>query len=246
MPRPARSRLRRFRRQHGAALLLLLAVAGVGAASLLISALSGSRADVLRERQTLIQIAQARDALIGYALSHGRLPRPAISASNGQESPLPCGTEASCTGFIPWVTLGISGADSWGKLLRYSVSPDYTVVPIRVAVAVAGKRVLGRPGQEGLAYVAGQASCSLAAQCVPAVILSNGRYNLGTSVQGVAQANGGSGNVDELQNHAGFNDFVSRAASRDPQVAGGEYDDLVAWIPLKLLYLRMSAAGQLF
>jgi type II secretory pathway pseudopilin PulG len=246
MSRPARSRLRRFRRQHGAALLLLLMVAGVGAASLLISALSGGRMDVVRERRTLATMAQARDALIGYALTHGRLPRPARSATDGRETAQPCADEAACTGFLPWTELGVDGIDSWGKVLRYSVTPVYTRNPILVAEAVADKRVSRRNSDGTPYYLVGQAACSLAAQCAPAVILSSGRYNLGTSAQGVVQANGASGNIDELQNNNGSNNFVSRPASDDPQVAGGQFDDLVTWIPQKLFYLRLAAAGQLF
>jgi len=231
--------------QQGAALLLLLAVAGVGAASLLVSALGGPRSDVARERQTLVAMGQAREALIGYALRYGRLPRPAVSATDGQESPLPCAAESSCTGFLPWVTLGINAQDGWGKLLRYSVSPDFTQSPIVVSEAVAGKRVLTRLDSGAPAYLAGQAQCSLLAQCVPAVLLSAGRYNLGTSPQGVAQSNGAQGNIDEIHNNSGANDFISRRASSDATRPGGEFDDLVTWVPLKLLYLRMSAAGQL-
>jgi len=231
--------------QRGAALLLLLAVAGVGAATLLVSALGGPRSDAARERQTLVVMGQAKEALIGYALHHGRLPRPAISATNGQESPLPCASESSCTGFLPWVTLGVSAQDGWGKLLHYSVSPDFTQWPIMTSAAVGGKRVLTRLDSGALAFLAGQPECSLRAQCVPAVLLSTGRYNLGTSPQGIAQSNGAQGNVDEIQNNSGFNDFISRRASSDPARPGGEFDDLVTWIPLRLLYLRMSASGQL-
>lgn len=250
MPRPSpsagRAGPRRPRRQHGAALLLLLMVAGVGAASVLISALGGARMDVLRERRTLATMAEARDALIGYAVTHGRLPRPARSATDGRESALPCGSAASCTGFLPWVELGVGGVDSWGKVLRYSVAPVYTNAPIVVTVAVADKRVSTRNSDGAPVYLAGQASCTLAAQCVPAVILSNGRRNLGTSAQGVAQANASSGNLDELHNNEASNDFVSRPAADNPQVAGGEFDDLVTWIPQKQFYLRLAAAGQLF
>jgi hypothetical protein len=191
-------------------------------------------------------MAQAKDALIGYALTHGRLPRPARSATDGRESPLPCAAEADCTGFLPWVDLGVSGSDSWGKLLRYSVAPVYTRAPIVVNQAIADKRVSRRNSDGTPVYLVGQALCTLAAPCAPAVILSNGRRNLGTSAQGVAQANGASGNLDELQNNGGSNNFISRPATDDPQTPGGEFDDLVTWIPQKLFYLRLTAAGQLF
>src|SRR6185295_584121 len=42
---------------------------------------------------------ETREALIGFAAANGRLPRPAVSSSNGAERAV-CGTDANCTGFI--------------------------------------------------------------------------------------------------------------------------------------------------
>ena len=244
-PAAAVRRAARLPRQRGAALLLLLAVAGVGAATLLVSALGGNRNDLARERRTLTQLGQANEALLGFALSHGRLPRPAISATDGRESPLPCASEQACTGFLPWVTLGIDGADAWGKLLRYSVTPAYAAYTVQAASMVADKRVLARDGSGRTYFVAGQAACTLDSQCMPAVVLSSGRRRLGTSAQGVPQHNESVRNSDEQQNNAGSNDFMQRPTTEDPKAPGGEFDDLVSWLPLRQLYLRMNAAGRL-
>jgi len=232
-------------RQRGAALLLLLAVVGVGAATVLVSALGGNRNDLARERKTLVQLSEANEALIGFALTHGRLPRPAVSPTDGRERALPCDSEPACTGFLPWVALGIDGTDAWGKLLRYSVTPAYTQAPLMVSEVVATKRVLSRNAAGTPYFVAGQAECTLGAQCVPAVVISSGRRRLGTSPFGIAIANDGAGNIDEQQNNAASNDFVRRTASDNPADAGGEFDDLLVWLPLRRLYLRMTAAGQL-
>ena len=67
-------------RQRGAALLLLVAVLGLGAASLLIGAFGHDTGEAARQQRTLATLAQARDALLGFAVTHGRLPRPAASA----------------------------------------------------------------------------------------------------------------------------------------------------------------------
>ena len=238
-------RHRRPRRQRGAALLLLLAVASLAFAGVLIGAFGRSGIEPLREQRTLARLALASDALIGYAALNGRLPRPAISAIDGRESPEPCVDEAACSGFLPWVTLGVPGEDSWGKRLRYSVTPLYTRAPIQRLSAFGTKQVLTRDSNGELRAVVGQDPCVLAAPCAPAVIYSQGRANLGTSVAGLAQANGSTGNLDEIVNDSATTVFVQRAASFDARSAGGPFDDLLVALPLATLYERMAAAHTL-
>ena len=62
-------------RQDGAALLLLLAVVGMGAASLLMSGMAKTDMHAGPERRSAAALAQAREALIGFALANGRLGR---------------------------------------------------------------------------------------------------------------------------------------------------------------------------
>lgn len=238
-------RWRRPARARGAALLLLVVVMGVGAAALLISALSHSSLEARRDQRTLLALAQARDALVGYAIMYGRLPLPARSATDGREREQPCASEANCSGFLPWATLGVSGTDAWGKLLRYSVTPEFSRQPLTLATAVATKTVQSRDGQGRLFYVAGFPRCTLRERCSPAVVYSHGKNNFGTTELGLAQANAARDNLDEQQNDATAVNFISRAASDDPASVGGVYDDLVSAISLPLLYNRMNFAGQL-
>lgn len=237
--------LRSLRRQRGAALLILLTLAGLSLASLLIGVFGKGNRDAVRERRTLAALAQASDALTGFAAKNGRLPRPARSALDGRETPLECASEAACTGFLPWVTLAVDGADSWGKLLRYSVTPALTQAPIRSISAVATKTVQER-GDDGVPrYVAGQAACEISAQCAPFVVFSSGKNNLGTSTAGIALANGAANNVDEMANQVASVHFFARVASDDPARAGGPFDDLVRWGRLEVMYKRMRAARTL-
>jgi type II secretory pathway pseudopilin PulG len=241
-PEPCRRPLPPYR-QRGAALLLLLVVASLGAAALLMQAFDPARAEARRVQRTLLLLADARDALIGYAVSNGRLPRPAISATDGRER-ASCASEADCSGLLPWVTLGVAASDAWGKQLRYSVTPAMTVAPIHVETTLATKTVLGRDGQGRLFYLAGFDTCSVRTQCLPAVVLSTGGRNFGVTANGIVQANAGQDNEDERLNAYGSTRFVARAAS-GPLAVGGEFDDLVLWLPLPLLYNRMNAAHQL-
>lgn len=229
-------------RQRGAALLMLIVLIGLGAAALLMQSVSGASLEAVRQQRTLAALGQAREALIGYATAHGRLPRPASSASAGTENPQPCASDAACSGLLPWVTLGITSVDGWGKLLHYSVTPAYTVAPLVAATAVADKRVHGRDNLGALTDVAGHQDCSIAAPCVPAVVFSSGKNNPAIDAHGYQQLGASNRNRDELYNHTAANDFISRAVSDDPAVAGGDFDDMVSWIPLEVLYRRMTSA----
>ncbi|MEC5160287.1 MULTISPECIES: hypothetical protein [unclassified Janthinobacterium] len=232
-------------RQRGAALLLLLSVLGLGLATLLINALGNNTQQAARERRTLATLARANDALVGFAATYGRLPRPARSALDGRENLLDCEGEQDCAGFLPWVTLAVDGADSWGKLLRYSVAPGLTRAPVQSGVVMVGKTVRARTPDGKFYYLGGQSVCAPRTPCLPFVLLSSGRNNLGTGVTGVAQANAARGNVDELANQAASAHFIARVSSADPAQPGGEFDDIVTWVPLQRLYQRMRAARNL-
>lgn len=228
--------------QSGQALLILVAVIGLGAASLFMSAMGSPRLDSAREQRTMAALQEAREALIGFAVTHGRLPRPAISASDGNENPAPCGSEAACTGLLPWTTLGVPRTDAWGKLLRYSVTPVYTSAPLQRTSAVATKTVLTRAGGGQIVYRAGNPDCTLGSPCEAAIVYSNGRNNFGINAAGILQSNGAQGNVDEAANNVATLNFMVRPATDDARVPGGPFDDLLVWIDPQQLYAPMAQA----
>lgn len=228
-------RAQAFKTQGGAALLLLVAVLGLGAASLLMHAFSRNGAESQRQQRTLAILAQARDALIGFAATNGRLPRPASSATDGRERPAECASDADCSGFLPWVALGVPGLDAWGKVVRYSVTPEMSRAPIASVSAVANRVVLQRKADGGLAYLIGQEQCDVSAQCLPAVVFSQGKEGYGTAASGIRLAPTLRGNVDEAANELASTSFVT----------GNSVDDLLAWITLPALYQRMRAARTL-
>ena len=216
-------------RQQGAALLALLLVAVVAMAAVLLSAFGGSGAGQARELRAQALLAQANEALIGFAATHGRLPRPAL---DGREKATPCTSEADCTGLLPWLDLGLPAEDQWGHPLRYSVSPAFTVAPLARTAAIATKRVLSRDAGGTPYFVAGQEACTLAAQCAPAVVFSRGRSDSPAS-------------QDEAGNLLASVDFMQRPRSSESGAPGGAFDDLLVTVPLQTLYQRMAAAKTL-
>lgn len=193
-------------------------------------------------------LAAAEEALLGFAAIYGRLPRPAASFSNGEEKSVECSNDAACTGFLPWQTLGTRSTDAWGKLLRYSVTPAFT----RQLAAgeksfdltsSGSKKIQTRDASGALVYLVGGSDSCSKTPCALAVIYSSGRNNWGTLADGTALGNAASGNVDESSNNAADKLFISRPPGK--AAAGGEFDDLVTWLPLTIFTSRMVSAGRL-
>lgn len=239
--RPPPAWRRPLARQRGAALLLLLLVLGLGASSFLISMFSQPRGDLRRQAATRAALADAREALLGYAVVHRRLPRPAQSALDGRESGQPCRDDAACTGWLPWTTLGLTPGDGWNKLLRYSVSPEFTDNNLERAPE-ATKTLLDRSDDGGIFYRVGSANCVVDDRCAPAVILSSGRQ-LGTSLAGIEQAGAVTGNSDEQANAEAVRDFMARAATADERSIGGSFGNDIGWVPLRLIRARLRATA---
>ncbi len=202
------------------------------------------------EAQRLLE--DTREAIIGFAMINGRLPRPATSATDGQELSATCASlpnpskdaVANCTGFVPWTTLGVPRLDPWGKQLRYSVSPSFADNAFTFSTPMTNhKRVCPSSTSCTTPVVSG----------VPAVILSHATENFGFRDDGGEFGNSSATNTDESANDSKFkcttsancNDFVSRTISKNTAAAGGEFDDLVIWVSNPLLFNRMVAAGRL-
>ena len=224
-----------------------------------------SQVDARKIDETQRIFDRAREALLGFAIAHGRFPCPADAASTGHE---PGGTDpakGTCPayhGFLPAAALGLAASDGhgyavdgWGiaaNRIRYAVA-NATLGPSRNGAAftrsggmrAAGIATLSDPGLSLLHVCASGRGVSPGAHCgsaptlvstTPVVIWSPGPNALT-----------GGKSVDEAQNpnpNGGSADriFVSRVRSGVP---GTEFDDLVSWIPMPILIGRMVAAGQL-
>jgi prepilin-type N-terminal cleavage/methylation domain-containing protein len=180
-------------------------------------------------------ISEANDALVGFAIINGRLPRPATSAVNGAENPAPCANDATCTGLIPWAALGVTKLDAYGKILRYSVTPAYANALIATGTAPT-KQVSTRNSAGALTLLGTH----------PAVIYSHGNANFGTTDTGGAIPNGSVTNIDEITNNTGApagQTFIQRPLG-NAGATGGEFDDILLWLPRNTLINRMAQANK--
>lgn len=129
-------------KQHGAALLVMLVILVVGGIVFFVSSLNRSGLQNARNEANAIVLAQAKEALIGYAITYydthstptpqtfGFLPCPdpnGTAGMNGEGSSETCGSKnVSTLGRLPWKTLGLPVLrDSNGDCLWYAVAGTY-------------------------------------------------------------------------------------------------------------------------
>ncbi len=126
--------------QHGAVFLVMLVILIVGAATFLVSSLNRSAMQIQRDIATTNALAQAKEVLIGYAVTYGD------TNANKAYGYLPCpdqgqsviydgeaGNSSTCNsknvsylGKLPWKTLGLSPPkDGSAECLWYAVSGTY-------------------------------------------------------------------------------------------------------------------------
>ncbi|HKU71088.1 MAG TPA: type II secretion system protein [Burkholderiales bacterium] len=188
---------------------------------------------------------ETREALIGYALSKGYLPCPATSVTNGQEGARTAGTCNSRRGLIPWETLGVAKLDAWGNILGYSVTPAFASSTVPFSLSTSPDITI-QTRTSGTAALSNLTNSNT----VVAAIISFGPNGYGGyNDQAVLRANPSdwpASNTDENSNTTNTNSFVSR--DRQDQGAtgiGGEFDDVVVWLPAYTLFQRMVTAKML-
>lgn len=132
--KPARNK------QRGAALMVMLIVVVIGSLAFLVSSLGKADKKIERDKITTAALAQAKEALIGYAINSensstenkprpGNLPCPDIDAPDPTN--LLYGVEegacvAGAIGRLPWKSLGIPElVDDAGEPLWYAVSGNF-------------------------------------------------------------------------------------------------------------------------
>lgn len=223
--------------------------------SLLLAALVPTLSSQMEQKnrnETRKKLDEVKEALIGYAVTNGRLPCPASSTSNGAESFAAGGTAANgnCSnfydGFVPAATLGISGLDNKGYVL------DGWDFPIHYAVTTANSNAYTMTNGMSTNFStlspnllvcstasATNSSCSVAntsltsSPGVPVVIYSTGA-NGGTSGTSADEAENPNPNPASKTDRI----FVSHESTPT-------FDDLVVWISPNILLNRLVTAGKL-
>lgn len=199
--------------------------------------------EVQRLSEARRQLADIREALIGYAVANGRLPPP---AGPGIASGTAGAGEIDNTltqGVIPWASLGLPETDPWGQRFTYRLLPTFgdTVASATVPACDPPAATPPAPAQASFAL------CSIGnitvtdgaaniATNLPAIVISHGRNGFGGFRSTGLQVAGAIG--DEAENADSDTAYISRTHSPD-------FDDEVVWVPLPILMSRMISAGRL-
>lgn len=200
-----------------------------------------SQIEQQRRNETRKQLEEIRAALIGYAVSQPvpRLPCPAkpdiptgttyISAL-GPTLPAGAADCAQTTGVFPWVTLGTSETDAWGRRFTYSVASSVAGGDFTTSFNLTST---------GNLNVLNQTAGIVIASGVPAVVVSHGVNGLGARMPDGSQLLPASTDADELKNStANTAIFVSHDNTTT-------FDDLVVWVSPNTLFNRLVTAGKL-
>jgi prepilin-type N-terminal cleavage/methylation domain-containing protein len=202
------------------------------------------------------RLDEAKDLLLAFALVHGRLPCP--GTTSGDEAG---GGAAPCAsyygGFLPGRAIGFQPSDeagfaldAWGYRIRYAVSatqwgtnPFARFTKQHAANSAAAAWSISQTPADLVVCTTSPAVAS-AATCDANASLTNQNTVVAVVFSTGKNTPAGGAGANEARNLDGNALFVSRAPD-PPGAAGGEFDDLVAWIPVGLLYGRMVAAGVL-
>lgn len=206
--------------------------------------------------ETQKALADAKEALIGFAIANGRLPCPAAPNSTGTEDPQGGGDcKHAYDGFLPAVTLGLSNVDSsgyamdgWGLVqnrIRYAVTKSslnaFTTGPKFGNQSITNlATALGSPfpGLHVCSSATGITISPPSNNCAAGKTLTDNAIAVVFSLGKNAPTGGTS--PDEKQNLDNDLFFVSHVPS---SVAGSEFDDIVDWLSPNILFNRAVAAG---
>jgi len=216
-----------------------------------------------RVEETRRQLDEAKEALLGFAAAHGRLPCPASATSRGEESFATGGSagNGACSnfhdGYLPAATLGLAPLDSdgflrdpWGSTrnrVRYAVfgaglSVNGITDPLTRVNGMQAATLPGLGAASHYLYICASASGATASGCGAAANQLTRRAAFVLLSLGPNAVDDPPPASDEARNLDGDAVFVSRDAASG---SGNAYDDILYWVPVHLVASRLLAAGRL-
>lgn len=230
------------------AVVLLIVGLLVGGAIVTLSAQMEHR----NHEETMRRLNAAVEAVIAFSIVNRRLPCPAVGGATGDEAPAGGG---ACTtnfnGFLPARTIGIQPVDSsgyaldvWGNRIRYAVArvntctgttPHFTSQANLKANGVSCKPDdLDVCAPLDTTTTCTSANRVVSTQTIAFLVFSTGKNGALSSTYG----------SHETANQDGNATFISRPPS-GPDATAGQFDDLMVFVPVGVLYSRLIAAGAL-
>ncbi|HSJ95509.1 MAG TPA: type II secretion system protein [Myxococcota bacterium] len=239
--------------------LIALAIVAMLASALAIPL--AAQVHMRRVEDTRRLLGEARDALLGFAAAHGRLPCPATAGSRGRES-FAAGGDAGdgrCAsfhgGWLPAATLGLAPLDpegfvrdAWGSAanrVRYAVHGGAIQGVAHALTRAGGMQMATLPGLGAAPhylYICATGVAANASGCGPAANQLTRRAAFVLVAPGLNAPRDAAAGSDEARNLDGDAVFVSREAS---MAAGREFDDLLDWGAIHAVVNRMVLAGRL-
>lgn len=200
--------------------------------------------------ETRQEIAIIKEAIIGYVLSNGRLPCPAdatvASSTVGAGTQKFDATGTSCSfsvGVVPWVDLGISETDAWGRRYTYYVTARFSDAILLGTVSPPVSCNVVPPNSSFALCTEGAGTITdntiTVASKIPAVIVSHGKNGLGAYLPSGVKIPDASASAQEKANSDTDSNYISMIGNPNT------FDDVVDWVSSNIVFNRMVTAGRL-
>jgi len=173
------------------------------------------------------QLEDMREALIGFALSNGRLPCPDVDGDGVGDGAVTC---SNAEGDFPWVDMGLGQIDAWGQAFTYRVSSNFADASDGTGCSASTPGISFSLCSTGNITVLDGAGGNPVALLLPAIVISHGKNWATTS------------SADEAENTDGDSVFIDRIYSSN---SASTFDDLLIWVPPHVLKSKMVSAALL-